>query len=166
MERAPVVLGSGWVIGSGLSPCSLPGNRDNRAASLPVGSEFAMRGDRASASVHPCMRHPFLAALLVLGCAHRHEPRPPPLRGWTELRSTHFRLRTDMPPDSARETLGKLEYLRLWLQAAWSTGGDSPGSTNAIVLDDAAELWTFMHVPGTATTTRKGPIIVTAGNGG
>jgi len=125
-----------------------------------------MRGDRASASVHPCMRHPFLAALLVLGCAHRHEPRPPPLQGWTELRSTHFRLRTDMPPDSARETLEKLEHLRLWLQAAWSTGGDSPGSTNTIVLDDAAELWTFMHVPGTATTTRQGPIIVTAGNGG
>lgn len=110
------------------------------------------------------MRPSFLTALLMVGCAHT-APTPPPLSGWRELRSPHFVLRTDLPEDAARETLGKLERLRLWLQAAWSTGGDTPGSTNVIVLDDGAELQTFSHFPGIATTTRQGPIIVTAGSG-
>jgi hypothetical protein len=110
------------------------------------------------------MRPSFLTALLMVGCAHTG-PTPPPLTGWRELRSTHFLLRTDLPEDAARETLAKLERLRIWLQAAWSTGGDSPGSTNSIVLDDGAELQFFSHFPGIATTTRQGPIIVTAGSG-
>ena len=33
------------------------------------------------------------------------------------------------------------------------------------MLDDDDELWTFSHIPGIATTTRQGPIIVTAGSG-
>jgi hypothetical protein len=111
------------------------------------------------------MRRLLLLALSILGCTHGPRPRPPSVEGWREVRSTHFRLRTDLPPDAARETLEKLERLRTWLQAAWSTGGDSPGSTSAIVLDDASELWTFSHIPGIATTTRQGPIIVAAGSG-
>jgi hypothetical protein len=105
---------------------------------------------------------PFLlAALLTLGCAH--DPRPPPVHGWRELRSTHFRLRTDLPEGDARTTLEKLETLRWWLQASWSTGGDSPGTSNAIVLDQPAELRTFAAMPGIATTAREGPLLVTAG---
>ena len=107
------------------------------------------------------MRPFLLAALLILGCAH--DPRAPPVQGWRELRSTHFRLRTDLPEHPARTTLEKLETLRWWLQAAWSTGGDSPGVSNAIVLDQPAELRTFTTMPGIATTARDGPLLVTAG---
>ena len=106
------------------------------------------------------MRPLLFAALLSLGCAHAW---PPPIEGWRELDSAHFRLRTDLPEDSARRTLEKLETLRWLLQAAWSTGGDSPGTTQAIVLDQPAELRTFTEVMGLATTTRGGALIVTAG---
>jgi len=102
-----------------------------------------------------------LAVLLILGCAH--DPHPPSVQGWRELRSTHFRLRTDLPESDARTTLEKLELLRWWLQSAWSTGGDSPGTSNAIVLDRPAELRTFAPMPGIATTARDGPLLVTAG---
>lgn len=107
------------------------------------------------------MRLLLLASLPILGCAHG--PRAPPLTGWRELRSTHFLLRTDLPEGSARTTLDKLEALRLWLQAAWSTGGDSPGSSDAMVLDSGAELVGFTEMPGMATTTRRGPLLVAAG---
>ena len=110
------------------------------------------------------MRPLLVALLLILGCAHT-PPTPPPLIGSRELRSPHVRLRTDFPEGAARETVEKLEQLRTWLQAAWSTEGDSPGTTNAVVLDGPAELSTFSHIPAIATTTRQGPIIVTAGSG-
>ena len=85
------------------------------------------------------------------------------MTGWRELRAVHFVLRTDLPEDSARTTLEKLETLRWWLQAAWSTGGDSPGTTAAIVLDEPTELSTFTASPGIATNSREGPLLVTAG---
>src|SRR5215469_14808965 len=102
------------------------------------------------------------AAAFLIGCASG--PRPPPLEGWRELRSAHFRLRTDLPEEPARSTLESLETLRWWLQAAWSTGGDSPGSTDALVLRDAAELETFTSITGLATTAREGPLLVIAGS--
>jgi hypothetical protein len=108
------------------------------------------------------MRGLLIVACLALACAHQR-PRPPPLTGWRELRSAHFTLRTDLPEDSARSTLEKLETLRWWLQAAWSTGGDSPGTTQAIVLGNPAELATFTAAPGIATNSREGPLLVTAG---
>src|SRR5215472_4722772 len=106
------------------------------------------------------MRLLLLAALLFFGCAHS---RPPPVDGWRELTSPHFRLRTDLPEGSARTTLEKLETLRWWLQSAWSTGGDSPGVTQAVVLDQPLELKTFTEVLGLATTTRDGSLLVTSG---
>ena len=108
------------------------------------------------------MRGVLLAICFALGCAHQ-SPRAPPLTGWRELRSTHFTLRTNLPEDSARSTLEKLETLRWWLQAAWSTGGDSPGTTEAIVLGDPTELLTFTSSPGIATLSPEGPLLVTAG---
>jgi tetratricopeptide (TPR) repeat protein len=108
------------------------------------------------------MRQVLLITCITVACAHPG-PRAPPVEGWRELTSPHFRLRTDLPEDSARWTLEKLETLRWWLQAAWSTGGDSPGTTRAIVLDAPAELRTFTEVPGLATTTREGSLLVTAG---
>src|SRR5678816_2150373 len=99
------------------------------------------------------MRGLLIVTCLALACAHQG-PRPPPLTGWRELQSSHFRLRTNLPEDSARSTLETLETLRWWLQAAWSTGGDSPGTTEAIVLSDPAELSTFTPMGGLAATSR------------
>ena len=103
-----------------------------------------------------------LASLLVVGCAHKAVV-PPPLTGWRELRSRHFQLRTDLSEGSARTTLEKLESVRWWLQSAWATGGDSPGTTRAIVLAKPAELRTYTEILGLATTTREGPLLVTTG---
>ena len=96
----------------------------------------------------------------------RVRARPAPATGPGVARaSLHALPAADRPPGGrARTTLERLETLRWWLQAAWSTGGDSPGATNAIVLDDQpAELRTFTAMPGIATTARDGPLLVTAG---
>ena len=121
-----------------------------------------MRRDRSTSVTDTRVCPLLLASLLVVGCAHKARA-PPPLTGWRELRSTHFRLRTDLPEGSARTTLEKLESLRWWLQAAWSTGGDSPGTTQAIVVANPAELRTFAEIAGASTTSREGPLLVTTG---
>ncbi len=109
------------------------------------------------------MRPFLLAALLALGCAHR--PRSPPLDGWRELRSPHFRLRTDLPAADARTTIERLETLRAALQSVWSDAdaADAPGTTLAIVLRDRAELRTFTEWSGLATVTRRGPLLIASG---
>jgi hypothetical protein len=108
------------------------------------------------------LRALMLVGVLLVGCAHTRVV-PPPTTGWRELRSRHFRLRTDLPEGSARTTLQKLESVRWWLQSAWATGGDSPGTTQAIILASPAELRTFNEMVGAATTSREGPLLVTAG---
>jgi hypothetical protein len=111
------------------------------------------------------MRGVLLIGCITVGCAHRAVV-PPPTTGWRELRSRHFRLRTDLPEGSARTTLEKLESVRWWLQAAWATGGDSPGMTQAIVLGSPGELRSFTEITGLATTSREGPLLVTTGYDG
>ena len=108
------------------------------------------------------MRALMLAGVLLVGCAHTAATTPP-TTGWRELRSRHFQLRTDLPEGSARTTLEKLESVRWWLQSAWATGDDSPGTTRAIVLTKPAELRTYTEILGLATTTREGPLLVTTG---
>ncbi|HVP61467.1 MAG TPA: hypothetical protein VMT11_12955 [Myxococcaceae bacterium] len=104
-----------------------------------------------------------LAVLLVLGCVH--EPRAPALDGWRELRSSHFRLRTDLPAADARTTVERLETLRAALQSVWSDVDpvDAPGTTLAIVLRDRAELRTFTEWTGLATVSRRGPLLIASG---
>ena len=63
------------------------------------------------------MRGVLLIGCITVGCAH--SARSPPLTGWEELRSQHFRLKSDLPPPAARLTLGRLETLRIALQSAW-----------------------------------------------
>ena len=98
---------------------------------------------------------------MLAGCVHTASA--PTVTGWQELQSTHVRLRTDLPEGSARTTLIRLEELRRWLQTAWSTGGDSPGTTDAIVLDSPSELRAFTELRGLATTTRRGAMVVASG---
>ena len=108
------------------------------------------------------MRSLLLSTLLLVGCAHG--PRSPPLTGWQELRSDHFRLQTDLPPDDARTTIERLETLRAALETAWSEPQDTPGKTEAIVLRDGSELRTFTEWTGLATLTRRGPLLVASGS--
>ncbi|HUM11637.1 MAG TPA: hypothetical protein VLT82_11860 [Myxococcaceae bacterium] len=104
-----------------------------------------------------------LVSGLLVGCAHG--PRAPSLDGWRELRSPHFRLRTDLPAADARTTVGRLETLRAALQSVRPEADpvDSPGTTLAIVLRDRAELRTFTEWSGLATVTRRGPLLVASG---
>ncbi|HET9158694.1 MAG TPA: hypothetical protein VFN91_18610, partial [Myxococcaceae bacterium] len=60
------------------------------------------------------MRGVLLITCLIVACAHQERATSPPIEGWRELTSAHFRLRTDLPEDSARSTLEKLETLRWW----------------------------------------------------
>src|SRR5262244_3012440 len=79
----------------------LPQLGDNpEAVRLPVGSESGMRGVFLGSCI--------LVSCIAVSCAHTAPTAsPPPLTGWRELRSEHFRLRTDLPEDAARETLRK-----------------------------------------------------------
>ncbi len=112
------------------------------------------------------MRASWVTTLLAVGCAHAPPPppRPPPLTGWRTLRTAHVRLRTDLPSADARTTIERLEVLRAALQTAWSLPEETPGTTEAIVLRDGAELRTFTEWSGVATVTARGPLLVTAGS--
>ncbi len=112
------------------------------------------------------MRASWVATLLAVGCAHAPPPapRPPPLTGWRTLRTAHVRLRTDLPSADARTTVERLEVLRAALQTAWFVPEETPGTTEAIVLRDGAELRTFTEWSGVATVTAHGPLLVTAGS--
>ena len=57
----------------------------------------------------------------------------------------------------------RLETLRAALVASWPEPQEIPGSTDAVVLHDPAELRTYSSWVGLATTTRRGPLLVTAG---
>ncbi|HVP61468.1 MAG TPA: hypothetical protein VMT11_12960 [Myxococcaceae bacterium] len=107
------------------------------------------------------MRGTLVAICLVLACAH--QPRPPPLAGWHELRSDHFRLRTDLTPDAARLTLERLEVLRAAVQSAFTVPGDTPDTADVVVLGDTTELLTFTDWLGLATVSGSRPLLVTAG---
>jgi hypothetical protein len=107
------------------------------------------------------MRPVLVVLFLTVGCAHGQ--RSPSTDGWRELRSAHFRLRTDLSLDDARTTLRRLEVLRAAVRASWSEDRDFPGITDAIVLHDRAELQTFSDLAGLATTTHRAPLLVTAG---
>lgn len=109
------------------------------------------------------MRALLATVLLLVGCTHVAS-RPPPLSGWRELRSLHFRLRTNLPAADARTTIERLETLRAALQTAWSDAEDTPGSTEAIVLRERAELRTFTEWTGLATGTRRGLLLIAAGS--
>src|SRR5690242_11738712 len=96
----------------------------------------------ASSKLGIChMRGVLLIGCITVGCAH--SARPPPLTGWEELRSGHFRLTTDLPPAAARITLGRLETLRAALQSSWMVPGDTPDTADVVVLGDTTELLTF-----------------------
>ena len=83
------------------------------------------------------MRGVLLISCITFACAH--QARQPPLGGWQELRSEHFRLQTDLSPSASRVTLQRLETLRSALQTAWIVREGTP-HTAVVVLRVQANL--------------------------
>lgn len=80
--------------------------------------------------------------LLLAGCAHRSRARDP--QAWSELQTEHFVVRTDLPPDEAREVARGLEQVRsALLDAAWHSARPSPARVQAVVVADDSELEEF-----------------------
>jgi tetratricopeptide (TPR) repeat protein len=97
---------------------------------------------------------------MLFACAH--QARPPPLSGWQELRSEHFRVQTDLSPSAARGTLERLETLRSALQTAWAVPEDTSDTADVVVLGETAELLTFTDWLGLSSVSGSRPLIVTA----
>jgi Tfp pilus assembly protein PilF len=70
---------------------------------------------------------------------------------WREAVSTHFRLRSDLDEDDARETVRRLEEIRASMLAmVWPGAPDPPIRTEVVVLRSSIELMVFVrdpHVP-------------------
>jgi hypothetical protein len=78
------------------------------------------------------------------GCA---TTLPCPARGgppWRELTSDHFRLRTDLDPADAEQTVRALEESRaVMLAVVWPGSPQPPNRTDVIVLRSTLDLWEF-----------------------
>ncbi len=88
-------------------------------------------------------------ALTVVACAHG--PRPIEPSAWRELKSEHFRLRTDLPAEDARQTMVALENVRAALLSVWHR--DSGAPIAVVQLADRAEMaeYALPGVEGFAT---------------
>jgi hypothetical protein len=106
------------------------------------------------------MRGVLLISCIMFACAH--QARPPPLSGWQQLRSEHFRVQTDLSPSAARVTLERMETLRSALQTAWMVPEDTPDTADVVVLGETAELLTFTDWLGLSSVSGSRPLIVTA----
>jgi hypothetical protein len=67
---------------------------------------------------------------------------------WREAISTHFRLRSDLDEDDARETIRRLEEIRAsMLEMVWPGVPDPPIRTEVVVLRSSTELMVFVRDP-------------------
>jgi Tfp pilus assembly protein PilF len=93
----------------------------------------------------------FVSLWAIAGCAT--VPIWPEKGGpiWREAASAHFRLRSDLDEDDARETIRRLEEIRASMLAmVWPGAPDPPIRTEVIVLRSQIELMVFVrdpHVP-------------------
>lgn len=111
-----------------------------------------------------------LLPLLLAGCAHGGRAQCPAEGGpaWRELRSAHFRMRTDMDAQTAYDTLLQLERYRLALRLHWGEAFDPPVQVEVIALRHLSELREFARgkVSGYALRRPQGPLLVFAGREG
>jgi len=112
---------------------------------------------------------------LVSGCAGI-APRNdcPSLKGpaWQELRSEHFRLRTDLEPEDAQAALVRFEQFRSALLLAWGTYRP-PGLVDVVVFAKPSELEAIYGrdehgrvIWGSGDSTPTGLAMVLSGKGG
>ncbi|MFY1826942.1 hypothetical protein ACN47A_13565 [Myxococcus fulvus] len=83
---------------------------------------------------------------------------------WTEVRSRHFRVLTNLEPQSATRAALELETLRGAVSRLWGGDEDIPGSMDVVLLRDAAELEAL--VPGSpggfSAMSAEGALLVIA----
>lgn len=109
-----------------------------------------------------------LLLALVSGCASSRAMCPREGgQPWSEARSQHFRVQTNLSPQAARQAALELEKLRRAVLLAWGPDFDPDGSVDVIILRNDAELEEFSqgHYRGFSATTPDGPLLVMAGNG-
>ncbi|RKH22729.1 DUF1570 domain-containing protein [Corallococcus sp. AB030] len=89
-------------------------------------------------------------------------------RPWREVRSTHFRVRTNLEEQAAAKSAVELEEFRRALLLAWGAGFDPPGTVDVIVLSNPRDLeeFTDARYAGFAGQTPDGPRMVMTGGGG
>ncbi|QAT85899.1 hypothetical protein EJ065_4346 [Corallococcus coralloides] len=89
-------------------------------------------------------------------------------RPWREVRSSHFRVRTNLEEQAAARSAVELEEFRRALLLAWGTGFDPPGTVDVIVLSNPRDLeeFTDARYAGFAGQTPDGPRMVMTGGGG
>ncbi|MBF5044634.1 hypothetical protein FGE12_19695 [Aggregicoccus sp. 17bor-14] len=89
----------------------------------------------------------FLCCALFAGCAAtRSSTTCPAEHGatWRELRSEHFRLRTDLESQEAARALVQLERYRRAVLLDWVQHFDPPGTTDVVLLQDSRALQTLI----------------------
>ncbi|WP_338872430.1 hypothetical protein [Myxococcus stipitatus] len=62
-------------------------------------------------------------------------------RAWSEVRSEHFRLQTNLSPEVAAKSAAELEKLRRAVLLAWGPDFNPPGSLDIVLLRNTSELW-------------------------
>ncbi|MBN8468527.1 DUF1570 domain-containing protein [Corallococcus exiguus] len=89
-------------------------------------------------------------------------------RPWREVRSSHFRVRTNLEEPAAAKSAVELEEFRRALLLAWGAGFDPPGTVDVIVLSNPRDLeeFTDARYGGFARHTPDGPRMVMTGGGG
>ncbi|CAM3369137.1 DUF1570 domain-containing protein [Corallococcus sp. ZKHCc1 1396] len=110
-----------------------------------------------------------LALMLSSGCAASRALCPAEGgRPWREVRSSHFRLRTNLEEKAAAQTAVELEEFRRALLLAWGPGFDPPGTVDVILLSNPRDLEEFTdgRYAGYAIQTPNGPRMVMTGGGG
>lgn len=108
--------------------------------------------------------------LLGTGCAGLRTRATCPSEGgkpWREVKSTHFRVLTDLDAEAAQQTALELEKFRRALLLAWDSDFDPPGEVEAIILRNAGEFEEFSEgrIGGFATVGTDGPLLVMSGHG-
>jgi Tfp pilus assembly protein PilF len=93
-----------------------------------------------------------LALLAAACCSASCATLPPcPAQGgptWRELISPHFRVRSDMDPDDAHETLRRLEELRASILATlWPGAPEPPNRTEVVVLRSRIDFLVYARDP-------------------
>ncbi|NOK37732.1 hypothetical protein D7W79_31115 [Corallococcus exercitus] len=89
-------------------------------------------------------------------------------RPWREVRSSHFRVRTNLEEPAAARSAVELEEFRRALLLAWGAGFDPPGTVDVILLSNPRDLEEFTdgRYAGFAGQTPDGPRMVMTGGGG
>jgi hypothetical protein len=105
---------------------------------------------------------------LFAGCAHLRRAECTAHEGsaWREITSTHFRLKTNVDSNTAREVVLNLErWRKALLVGAWDGALDPPGRLDAILLHSREQLREFgdRDAPAFFTRDTEGPLVVLTG---